>query len=463
MVCSMPLALLLAFAGLTSAQYKAVNPHVSEAIAQVSEDRIAATLKKLESFQTRNLLSSEDDPRRGIGAARQWIFDQLKSYSPRLQVGYDKYRIKKIDEENAGVPHDVDLYNISAVLPGKGSPSQRILIAAHYDTIATLGDAGIGEPSLNPDPNALAPGVNDDGSGIACVLELARILSQYEFEKTLVFVAFSGEEQGMLGSTLYAAKARAERQKIEALLNNDIIGGAVDGAGEQENRRVRVFSDDPADSPSRELARYVREIGQRYVPSMNVDAIFRADRFNRGGDHVPFLDEGFAAVRMTSAQEDFSHQHKATDTFEHASVPYIARVTKVNGAVAASLAWAPKAPATSGAVEQDGVKRRGLLIGRGKSLYDSDLAWEQEPREPDLAGFVVVRRSTTAPYWEQETWVPTGTHLLLPGMSIDQYVFGVKAVDRDGNESLVSPYVPPPRGRLSVDVVLSDEELGDDR
>jgi hypothetical protein len=224
---------------------------------------------------------------------------------------------------------------------------------------------------------------------------------------------------------------------------------------------VRVFSDDPPDSPSRTLGRYVREIGQRYVPSMTVDSIFRADRFGRSGDHTPFNLEGFAAVRLTSPAEDFSHQHTATDTFEHTSVPYIARVTRINAAVAASLAWAPKTPAISEEVDQDGRKRTRLFISRGKSLYDADLEWKQEPAEPDLAGFVVVRRATTSPYWEQETFVAEGRHLLLPHTSIDQYVFGVKAIDKEGNESLVAPYVPTPRGKRSVDVILSDDELGD--
>ena len=448
------------------AQYKAINPRVSDAVSQVSEERITAILKKLESFGTRNIMSSEDDPVHGVGAARTWLFQQFQSFSPRLQVSYDKYRLKKIDGKNSRVPRDVDLYNIIAVLPGKGDADQRILITAHYDTLVTLSEtganaSGVGETVPNPDLNTRSPGVTDDGSGVACVMELARILSQFEFKKTLVFVAFAGEEEGLLGSTLYAARTKADRQHIEAVLNNDIIGSAVAGDGARENSEVSVFSDDPPDSPSRTLGRYVRDIGQRYIPSMKVESIFRADRFGRSGDHTPFALEGYAAVRFTSPSEDFSHQHTATDTFEHTSVPYIAKVTKINTAVAASLAWAPTTPHTSEEVEQDGKKRTKLFITRGKSLYDADLEWKQESADPALAGFVVVRRSTTSPFWEHETFVKTGTHLLLPGVSIDQNVFGIKAVDKDGNESLVSPYVAPPRAKRSVDVILSDEELGD--
>jgi hypothetical protein len=449
-----------------SAQYKSVNPKVADAVSQVSEDRITSILNKLESFGTRNLMSSEDDPKRGIGAARRWLYAELKSYSPRLEVTYNTYRLKKIEGKNSRVPEDVDLYNVVAVLPGKGNPNQRILITAHYDTIVLAGETGANasggaETPPNPDFNTYSPGVNDDGSGIACVLELARILSQYEFKKTLVFVAFSGEEEGILGSTLYSAKMRAERQKIEAVLNNDIIGSVNSDSGESENRRVRVFSEDPSDSPSRTLARYVKDIGQRYVPLMTVDAVFRSDRFGRSGDQAPFVEDGFAAVRFSSAEESLAHQHTATDTLEFTSVPYIARVTKINAAVAASLAWAPIAPRITEEVEQDGRKRTTLLIGRGKSQHDADLKWKRELAE-DLLGHVVVRRSTSAPFWEQDTFVAAGSELLLPGLSIDQYVFGVKAVDREGNESLVSPYVPLPRGARSVDII-DEKALEDDQ
>ncbi len=212
-------------------------------------------------------MSSEDDSVHGVGAARAWLFQQFQNFSPRLQVSYNKYRLKKIDGKNSRVPRDVDLYNIIAVLPGKGDAGQRILITAHYDTLVTLSEtganaSGVGETVPNPDLNTRSPGVTDDGSGVACVMELARILSQFEFKKTLVFVAFAGEEEGLLGSTLYAARTKADRQHIEAVLNNDIIGSAVAGDGARENSQVRVFSDDPPDSPSRTLGRYVRDIGQ---------------------------------------------------------------------------------------------------------------------------------------------------------------------------------------------------------
>ena len=338
-------------------QYKAINPRVADIVSAVSEERITATLKQLGAFGTRNILSAQDNPTRGVGAAREWILNQMKSYSPRLEVSYDKYRVKKIEGRNSRVPRDVDLYNIVAVLKGTVHPEQRILITAHYDTIVLAGATGAsannGETPAVPDPDTESPGVTDDASGVSCVMELARIMSQYEFEKTLVFIAFAGEEEGLLGSTLYSAKAKAEGQQIEAVLNNDIIGSDVSGSGRTENRKVNVFSDDPLDSPSRTVARYVREIAERYVPSMRISMVFRSDRVARGGDHTPFNLEGFGDVRISSPEEDYSHQHTSRDTFEHTSPSYITHVTQVNGAVAAALAWAPRSPVVTEQVETE--------------------------------------------------------------------------------------------------------------
>jgi hypothetical protein len=449
-------ALLLGVSGTSLAQYKAVNPKVSGIVAEVSEERIGAIMKKLGDFGTRNLLSSQDNPARGIGVARKWIYDQFRGYSPRLEVSYDQYRVKKIEGANSRVPRDVDLYNIVAVLPGKVHPEQRILITAHYDSLVLAGPTGAssenGQTPAAPDPDTDAPGVTDDASGTACVMELARILSQYEFEKTLVFIAFAGEEEGLLGSSLYSSKAKSAGQKIEAVLNNDIIGSEKSGSGRAANRRVNVFSDDPLDSPSRTLARYVREIGERYVPSMRVDPVFRADRVGRGGDHTPFHLEGFAAVRLSSPEENLANEHSPTDTFENTSVPYAARVTRVNAAVAASLAWAPQAPAVTEEVMRNGQPATNLLLTRGASRNDARLRWKPEHPEEDLAGFAVVMRSTTAPFWERDIFVGPVDEYTLPDVSIDEWVFGVKAMDKDGNESLVSPFVPVPRAKRVVEV-----------
>jgi hypothetical protein len=449
-------ALLFLTAAALSAQYKMPNRQIEKIISEVSDKNIAEILQKLESFGTRNILSTQDHPARGIGAARKWIYDQFRSYSPKLEVSFDQYRLKKIEGRASRVPRDVDLYNVVAVLPGTTNKEQRILISGHYDTIVmgrpTGAPAAPGEaPAPMRDPDLDAPGVTDDGSGTACVMELARVLSHYEFEKTLVFVTFAGEEEGLLGSSLYAEKAQAAHQKIEAVLNNDIIGSDISGSGRMDNRRVSVFSEDPGDSPSRQLARYIKDIGERYLPSMRVDPVFRADRFGRGGDHTPFNQEGFTAVRLSSPEENFAHQHSVTDTFANTSVPYITLVTKVNGAAAASLAWAPKPPVTSEVTERNGQKVTTLFLTRGESRYDAALKWKQENPEADLAGYVIVYRSTIAPYWDHEVFVGKVTEYRFPDVSIDDLVFGVKAIDKDGNESLVSPYVQAPRVKRKIE------------
>jgi len=283
-------------------------------------------------------------------------------------------------------------------------------------------------------------------------MELARILSQYEFEKTIVFVAFAGEEMGLVGSSLYARKARKENQIIDGVLNNDIIGSDVSGNGRIDNSTISVYSEDPDDSTSRQLARYVKDVGERYLPSIKIDLVFRADRIGRGGDHTPFNQEGYPAVRVTTPNENYANQHSVTDTFENTSVSYASRVIQANAAALASLALAPKAPVTNELITSGA--RKGQLtpmLSRGKTRYDAALRWKNENPEPDLLGYVIVMRKSTAPYWEKEVFVGKVTEYTFKDVSIDDMIFGVKAVDRDGNESLVTPYLPGPRQKLEIE------------
>jgi hypothetical protein len=470
--------LALSLVPCAHAQMKSVNPTVQKIVDSVSQERITEILKKLEGFQTRGIFSEQDNPTRGIGAARHWIYDQFKSYSPRLQVSFDSYRVKK---GKGRIIQDVDLYNVVAVLPGKLNPERQFILSGHYDSIAMLrrnpdGSAAIpttdgqtgggsngnggaaGEGASGPPPFDLSmlapaePGVTDDGSGTAAVMELARIMSQYEFEKTIVFVAFAGEEMGLIGSSLYARKARKENQIIDGVLNNDIIGSEVSGDGRIDNSTISVYSEDPDDSTSRQLARYVKDVSERYLPSMKIDLVFRADRLGRGGDHTPFNQEGYPAVRITTPNENYANQHTITDTFENTSVSYASRVIQANAAALASLALAPKAPVTNEAIKSGA--RKGQLtpmISRGKTRYDAALRWKNENPEPDLFGYIIVMRKSTAPYWEKEVFVGNVTEYIFKNVSIDDMIFGVKAVDRDGNESLVTPYVPGPRQKLEIE------------
>jgi hypothetical protein len=310
------------------------------------------------------------------------------------------------------------------------------------------------------------------------VMELARVMSQYDYDKSIVFIAFAAEEIGLNGSKNYADEAKAKNMLIEAMLNNDIIGSDVSGNGSSANNRVRLFSEGPEDSPSRAVARYAKETAERYMPSMTVDMIFRRDRFSRGGDHTSFVQDGFAGVRFTTSSENYANQHTATDTFANASPSYAARVAKVNAAVLASLALAPKPPVVTPPRGQGGFGGRGGRGGaggagganppaggtpapaltpeeqqqrrtaaanrpglsRGKSGYDAALRWANPNPEADLAGYAVVIRDTTSPVWQREIYVGNVTEYTLPDFSIDDVVIGVKAIDKDGNQRLVSVY-----------------------
>jgi len=444
-----------------------LDPKIQKIVSEISTDRIAEILKKLESFETRNTLSDPTQTNRGIGAARQWIFDQFKSYSPRLEVSFDTHTIPKA----ARIYKDVELRNVVAILPGKMQPDRWIMITGHYDSLNLRVP-----PELRRDPAKAAelpaPGVTDDGTGTACVMECARAMSQYEFDATLVFVAFAGEEQGLVGARAMAKRLKEKSQTIQAVLNNDIIGSEVSGNGVIDNRRVLVFSEEPSDSASRQIARFARRIGERYFPELSVDLIFRYDRFGRGGDHTAFNQEGYPGVRVTTPNENFANQHTPTDTFANTSPSYTAKVVKMNAAVAAAMALAPRAPIVtrpaaaaaatgtpptqpaatqpaSSEVEEPPTPRpqaTGPGLSRGGG-YDAVLRWDQPNPEPDLAGFVVVIRSTMAPDWEREIWVGNVKEFTLKNTSIDQLVFGVKSVDKEGHESPVSAYVLAPRAR----------------
>jgi hypothetical protein len=469
------------------AQDKPINPRVSEVVDAVSEERIGGILKKLESFGTRNIFSPQDDAERGIGAARKWIYDQFQSYSPRLQVRYDTWRVKK----KGRLVRDVELQNVVAVLPGTVNKDRHIIISGHYDSVvlarrpqnaapnatptdgtaqgtnatqatglaqgASATDAGSSDGSIpgggtaTYDIESKAPGANDDGSGTAAVMDLARVMSKYEWRNTIVFIAFTAEEEGLIGSTLYARKAHKDGQIIDAVLNNDIIGDDTGGDGRKNNTSVAVYSEEPADSLSRELARYIKQSCERYVPSMKVDLVFRQDRLGRGGDHAPFNQEGYAAVRFTTPEENYKNQHSLTDTVANMSIPYNTQVARENAAALASLASAPKKPVVEEEVTRQGRKMIVSMLGRGKTRYDANLRWKNENPEPDLAGYIVVMRSTTSPFWEKEIFVGNVTEYTMKNVSIDDRIFGVKAVDKDGNTSLVSAYIPRPRAALEIE------------
>lgn len=299
--------------------------------AGISPESINDTVRTLAGFGTRGNYSNPAQTNRGIGAARRWIFSKFQNASPRLQVS--------LDSTKQGA---TEIVNVVAVLPGDGQPEKRIIVGGHYDSI-NLRDKS---------PEAPAPGADDDASGTAVVLELARVMSRYRFRRTIVFVAFGGEEIGLVGSSHYAARAKAAGEQIEAVFNNDIVGSNVIGVTHNDidgsddttgsdgdtGNRLRVYSPGPVDSASRQLAKYVRDSARRYVPVLNLDMILSADRYDRAGDQVSFQKNGYAAVRFTSASESTDVQHTANDTPAGVSAEFTAEVARVNAAAIAGLA-----------------------------------------------------------------------------------------------------------------------------
>jgi hypothetical protein len=303
-----------------------------------------------------------------------------------------------------------------------------------------------------------APGANDDASGTAAVLEMARAMAKHHFEATIVFMAVAGEEQSLLGSTHFAEQAKQKSWNIEAMFTNDIIGNTLGGNGVRDRATVRVFSEGvptnetPAeantrrsvggenDSASRQLARFIKEMGERYVPQMKVMMVYRRDRYGRGGDHIPFLERGYPAVRFTEVHEDFRHQHQNVrvengvqfgDLPEFVDFTYVANVARVNAVSLAMLALAPARP-------------KGVTILSARLSHDTDLRWEAN-KEPDVAGYEIVWRDTTAAVWSNSRAVGKVTTFTMKGMSKDNYFFGVRAIDKDGNRSPVT--YPRPMGR----------------
>jgi hypothetical protein len=400
----------------------------------ISEENIYKTIKALQDFGTRNTLCEQNSENFGIGGARRWLFDEFSKIKG-LKVSYDSYFLPK---QGRRIVKETELHNIVAIKEGKSKKERIIIVNAHYDTISVSKDGRF----HYEDWNTPAPGANDDASGISALLEIARVLSEFETEATIHFIAFAGEEQGLIGSTLYAEKMKNLSKNVEAVITMDMISNVKGGNGFLESSRVRVFSEDPNDSPSRELARYVKRIGERILPSMNVDLIFRADRFGRGGDHTPFVLEGFPGIRFTEARENYSIQHSPEDTIENLSVPYCANVARIVAVSVLSLAMAPPPP-----IVYD--ENQNPLIGRGKG-YDAHLRWKFDGEIENLSEFRVYMKDTKSPFWERSYSAGKELEFVLKDVSIDDWTFGVSAVGKNGFESLISIYRMPQRKKGEI-------------
>ncbi len=449
LVGGLAVAVTLTWTGLALAQRAPApdaDPRIQKLVASVSEQRLRELDTRLVSFGTRMTLSDATSTSRGIGAARQWIHDELQRSSPRLQVSFDTHQIA----QQGRITRDVELRNVMAVLPGR-SP-RRIYITGHYDSVnlgrggqtaLNAGTATSTQPARDASDND-APGANDDGSGTVLTMELARVFAEsgIDFDATLVFMCWAGEEQGLIGSMAHAQKIAADRVVVDANFNNDIIGNSLGGNGQIDGKSVRIYSLGPEDNMSRSLARYIHRVAAVYVPSHRIRLMAREDRFGRGSDHSSFTANGFPAVVFREANENFGRQHNAEDKLEGVDFRYLAQNARVNAASAASLALAPSAPRVTN-------ERGAVLLTRNPSGYDANLQWAVVP---GAVGYRLYWRDTWSNSWEHAQVVGNVTQFVLPGLSIDDWVFGVSAIGADGNESLVSAYVSQVRAMSPVKI-----------
>jgi hypothetical protein len=420
------------------------DPEIAQMVKEISSDSLRSYINKLVSFGTRNTLSSTTDKNRGIGAARNWVLGKFNEFA-RQSNGRLAAIIDTVTYQPDGrrVDHPVNLGNVVATLKGTDPKDDRIfIISGHLDNMRTNVMDSIGD----------APGANDDGSGCAAVLESARIMSKHSFPATIIFVTVSGEEQGLLGATYMANKARREHWNIEAVLNNDIMGS--NNSNETniiDNTKVRVFSEAFSvqdtgrkalsirqlglenDGKARQLARYVKEVGERYVDNLEVVMIYRNDRFLRGGDHTPYVENGYAAVRITEMNENYTHQHqnvRMENGIQYGDLPnfmdfeYLRKNTAMNLANLTNLSKAPPMP--------DSVR-----IETRRLTNTSSLSW-QAPKTGKVKGYYILMRETTSPVWQKKIFTTETMITLL--YSKDNYFFAVQTVNETDNESL--PVVP---------------------
>ena len=418
------------------------DPRVFDIVGAVSAERIEADIRTLVGFGTRHTLSETESETRGIGAARRWInaeFDRISdACGGCLEVSFQRHRVA--GDPDTRIRVDTEVVNVLAVLRGSTDPNRYLIMAGDIDS-------RISDIFNSTDDS---PGANDNASGMAGTIEAARVLSRHRFNATIVLVGLSGEEQGLIGGRRMAEAAKAAGWTIEGVLNNDMIGNIEGIDGVVENNTFRVFSEPTpvtdtetqrlarrrlggeVDGVSRQLARYVARIADRYIPNLDAVMVYRLDRVGRGGHHRPFNDLGFPGVRIMETHENYARQHQDVrvedgiqygDLLTGVNAEYAAKLTAVNAATLASLAWAPAPPAN--------------VAIAGAVRPSTTLFWDAV-EAADLAGYKVSWRVTTAPQWEHSRFVGNVTEYTLENIIIDNYLFGVAAVDTNGNESVVS-------------------------
>ncbi len=433
------LSLLMAFYLGSAPSFGQNEPQMYDIIRGVDESRLSSDIQSLAEFGTRHTLSDTLSEVRGIGAARRWIKAEFEKISADcggcLEVFYQKSLVKK--GANERIFKDVWVVNVVAVQKGNRHPNNYVIMSGDIDS-------RISDPN-NPVDDA--PGANDNASGMAGTLEAARVLSQYNFDNSIVYVGLSGEEQGLFGGKGLAAFAQEQNWQIIGVLNNDMIGNIQGIDGIKDNRSFRIFSEPTpvteteqerkarrfyggeVDGVSRQLARYVYKNTMRYMPEMNPMMIYRLDRFGRGGHHRPFNDAGFAGIRIMEAHENYNQQHQDLrienginygDRLEHVDMAYVKKLTAVNAINLAQLAQAPLAPET--------------VAISGMVAPSTTLSWSAVD---GAVAYRVYWRDTTEAHWQFSRLVTQGTELTLEGIVIDNFLFGVAAVGAQGHESLV--------------------------
>ncbi len=422
------------------------TPELRALLREIDPARIEATVRRLVSFGTRHTLSTQDDPVRGIGAARDWILGEMRAYAAtsggRMTAELQSY----VQEPAPRIPTATRITNIVATLRGSVTPERVYVVSGHYDSRVT--DV--------MDATSDSPGADDDASGVAVAMELARVMARRRPAATIVFAAVAGEEQGLYGAAHMAARFKAAGTDVQGMFTNDIVGASRADDGTKDPHTIRLFAEGVPtaetpeqaatrrsvggenDSPSRQLARFVRDTADNPATGMRVRVVYRRDRYRRGGDHIPFLEQGYAAARFTEPAEDFAHQHQDVrvedgkqygDLPEFCDFPFTARVARVNAAALWTLAQAPGAP-------------RSARILTAALTNSTELVWERGA-EPDLAGYEVVWRETTASEWTHV--IPVGdvtSHEV--DLSKDNVFFGVRAVNRRGLKSPVTFPSPQP-------------------
>jgi hypothetical protein len=438
--------LLFVTINTTFGQVAIYDPEIKKMVSEISSENMEATVKKLVSFGTRHTLSDTKSSTRGIGAAQRWVKSEFDNYAKlsngRLTSEIDYFTIKA---DGRRIKNDSQLGNVMATLKGTDATDDRVLIiSGHLDSRAT----DVMDSIID------APGANDDGSGVAAMMELAKIMCKREFPYTIIFVAVVGEEQGLYGAKHLADKAKDQNWNVIAMINNDMIGNSLSsGTQLRDNTQVRVFSETipyleteaeakirkstnrDNDSPSRQLARYIKSVTNQYVEQLDIKLVYRNDRFLRGGDHTPFSQNGFTAVRFCEMNENFDHQHQTVrkeNNIQYGDLPefmdfeYMKKVACSNLATLSNLAWSPKAP-----------KNVGIEVKEVTNF--SVLNWNKPEGKP-IYGYNILIRETSSPIWEKSIFVKD-TKAEIP-YSKDNYFFAVQSVDELGHSSL--PVFPVP-------------------